>query len=222
MKPVTAKLVAALVQARMESDVADDILAVLKLHEGKSLTVRILPLLPGGPGIGGAERWRITHQGGMMTKIEEREYTRSQGSRGTSLLMSYSVKSVTIDTSFVVAHNPADFAGRLERNKSRRAALNNHGMQYALAMAMNAVRDARGALAQAEADMQRLTIGPEGEDGAFSADRFMFEQLAEGDSAKTKILLEAHGIKEEAGETRGGDDFLPFPTAAAAKKEARS
>lgn len=214
MKPVTAKLVAALVQARMESDVADDILAVLKLHEGKSLTVRILPLLPDG-----AERWRITHTSGM-TKIEEREYTRSQGSRGTSLLMSHSVKNVTIDTSFVVAHNPADFAGRLERNKSRRAALNNHGMQYALAMAMNAVRDARGALAQAEADMQRLTIGPEGEDGAFSADRFMFEQLAEGDSAKTKILLEAHGIKEEAGETRGGDDFLPFPTAAAAKKEA--
>jgi hypothetical protein len=117
MRPITTSLIVALLQARMESDVADDVLAVLKLHEGKLLTVRILPLLPGG-----TERWRISHTS-SMTKLEEREYTRSSGGRGTSLLLAYATKNVTIDTAFIVDRNPADFAGRIERNKNRRAAI---------------------------------------------------------------------------------------------------
>lgn len=190
MKPVTTSLLAALVQARMESDVADDVLAVLNLHEGKPLTVRILPLLPGG-----SERWRISHTS-CMTKLEEHDYTRTQGSRGTSLLMAYETKNVTINTAFVVDKNPADFAGRIKRNKNRRAALDQPMAQAALTMAVNAVMAARVALAEAEANLEKFTVGPEDEDGTFSADRFVFEALAEGDEKKTKMLLDAHGIKE--------------------------
>ena len=184
---ITSALVRALVLARMESDIPDEILAALKPHDGKPLTVRHLALLPGG-----AERWMLHKHAGMIS-IEERDYRRTQGSRGTSLLVAYSEKNVIIDCAFLVEKNPAYFVARVERNAKRQASLANLGSAD-LANRINAVIQAREELSRAEAHMSDLTNEYGTGSGAFSPDRYAFEALAEGDAKKADTLLSCHGL----------------------------
>jgi hypothetical protein len=179
---VTVETVRSILTTRMESEVVDEILAILKTMDGKPLTKRILPKLPGDE-----ERWCITQSAGM-TSLEEKSYRRTSGNTGVSLLMAYATANVVIDAKFVEERNPAWFEGRRERNAERRRALE---MPAVLALAESLLNDvirARAALAAAEARLSALTSYKE----PLSADRYAWEELTK---SCADILLKTHGVK---------------------------
>lgn len=166
----TVEDVIAVVKERMESNAPDAILAVLKEHEGKQLTKRILPKLPGGEA-----EWLI-RQNARMTHLENRSCQRSQGSApgGISFLMAYSEKNVMIDVKFVLEYNKCYFAAREERNAKRMQVLKSPVLSTQMAEVMNEVLAARKALAKAEGRMAELTKYGE----PFSPDDYVFQKLA--------------------------------------------
>jgi len=162
--------------SRMESELPDAILAILRQEDGKPLTKRLLAKLPGGEA-----EWRIRAVAGM-TYLETMAYIRSSGNEGVSLLMAYAEKSVKIDASWVEEHNPAYYAGRRKRNAERRASSESDALCTSMALALDAVQKAHEALRAAEAQLEAFT----GYDKPFSADGRMWQALASGagDDAK--------------------------------------
>jgi hypothetical protein len=166
--PHTVKSVRAFAESQRESDEPDAILEILKAHDGKPLTKRLLAKLPGGE-----ERWFLHHTAGMMTHLEEREYLRSEGSRGMHLLLARETKNVTVSATWIEEQNPAYFAGRRERNASRDKISNIHVSAIAQLMAdrLNEYEEAKAKLDEAKANLDKLTDGP------FAADRYDWEKL---------------------------------------------
>lgn len=169
MKKVTAEQIRALVASRVESDAGDAVLEIFKRNQGKPLTKRLLAKLPGGEDV-----WCITHSAGM-THIETREYRRSQGHRGMSLLAAYDTKNVVMDARFLEDRNPAYFSARRERNE-KRAAITMTGCE-AVADAVNRVIEARERLREVEEGLGALI----GYSHLFDADSYAIADLAKGE-----------------------------------------
>lgn len=164
---MTADSVRTLLQGHLESEEPDAVLAVLKAHDGKPLTKRLLAKLPGGE-----ERW-VIHQVAGMTSLEDRDYRRSQGNRGIHLLMAYQLTSVRIDAAWVEQNNAAYFAGRRARNALRAAAMARPQVCAGMAEALNDYATAKARLDAAKAALDDLT-----EHGAtFSPDQYDWERL---------------------------------------------
>jgi hypothetical protein len=159
---VRAKLV-----ADRESDEPDAILAVLKAHDGKQLTKRLLAKLPGGEA-----RWLIRQVAGM-TKLEDRHYLHSGGGRGISLLVAYQLTSVVIDAAWVEEHNAAYFAARVERNAMRAVCVCNPAICQRMADTLTAYAAAKAALDDARQALDGLTEYGQ----PFSPDQYDWQRL---------------------------------------------
>ncbi len=169
---ITREDIRSLVASRVESDEPDRVLTVLRKHEGKQLTRRILPQLPGG-----SERWRIRTAHGMA-HLETWDYTRSNGNVGFSILVAYAEKNVTIDCNAIVSkYAVCYFGAKDERNAKRLMCANDATALENCAAAVNAVLAAREALRIAE---ERLELYV-GHDEPFSADRYQILDLVKGD-----------------------------------------
>ena len=163
----TADDVRAKLLAERESDEPDAVLAVLKAHDGKQLTKRLLSKLPGGN-----VRWLIRQVAGM-TNLEDRDYLRSQGNRGIHLLVAYQITSVVIDAAWVEEHNAGYFAARRERNRMREAAAASPEACQHFADTLAAFARAKETLDAARADLDRLT----GYGSPFSPDQYDWQRL---------------------------------------------
>jgi len=163
----TTNDVRAKLSAEMESDEPDAVLSVLKAHDGKQLTKRLLAKLPGGEA-----RWLI-HQVAGMTKLTERDYLRSEGRRGTSLLLAYRVSSVTVDSAWVEDANAAYFAARRERNRLRSVCAAEAALCQQMADALTAYAAAKAALDEAKRGLYLLTEYGE----PFSPDQYDWQRL---------------------------------------------
>jgi len=163
----TADAVRAKLLAARESDEPDAVLAVLKAHDGKQLTKRLLAKLPGGEA-----RWLIRQVAGM-TSLEDRDYLHSQGNRGTRLLVAYQLTSVVVDAAWVEEKNAAYFAARRERNRLREAAAASPEACQHFAGTLAAYARAKEALDAAKADLDRLT----GYGSPFSPDQYDWQRL---------------------------------------------
>ena len=148
----TIATVRAFLQTQRESDEPDEVLAILKQHDGKQLTKRLLAKLPGGE-----ERWKLS-QFATVTRLETRDYGRIDGNAGIHLLIAYQTTNVTIDAAWIEEHNPTYFKGRRERNALRDKQLNIGGGSVAQLMAdrLNAYEDAKEKLDAAKADLDSL------------------------------------------------------------------
>ena len=160
----TIATVRAFLQTQRESDEPDEVLAILKQHDGKQLTKRLLAKLPGGE-----ERWKLSQFATKThtTHLESRDYGR--------MLIAYQTTNVTIDAAWIEEHNPAYFKGRRERNALRDKHLNIGGGSVAQLMAdrLNAYEDAKEKLDAAKADLDSLI-----EYGKpFSPDQYDWERL---------------------------------------------
>jgi len=163
----TADDVRAKLLAERESDEPDAVLAVLKAHDGKQLTKRLLAKLPGGEA-----RWLIRQVAGM-TSLEDRDYLHSSGNRGIHLLVAYQLTSVVIDAAWVEEHNAGYFAARRERNRLREAAAASPEACQHFADTLTAFARSKEALDAARADLDRLT----GYGSPFSPDQYGWQQL---------------------------------------------
>ena len=163
----TVEAVLNLLREQRESVEPDAVLEVLRAHDGKPLTKRLLAKLPGGE-----ERWLIRQVAGM-TNLENREYLRSGGYLGISLLMAYQLTGVRIDAAWVEQHNSAYFAARRDRNALRDAAANDPRALRAMVDALNGYAAAKVALDRAKAELDALT----GYGNPFSPDSCDWERL---------------------------------------------
>jgi hypothetical protein len=153
--------------AERESDEPDTVLEILKEHDGKPLTKRLLAKLPGG-----ADRWLI-RQIANMTSLEDRAYLHSQGNRGIHLLVAYQTTSVRIDAAWVEEHNAGYFKGRRERNALRETSGKNLPLCLDMAKALTAFAQAKSLLDEAKRQLEVLT-----EHGAaFSPDQYDWQRL---------------------------------------------
>lgn len=168
MKEITVEKVRNVLESNLESDEPDAILEILRKYEGKQLTKRILPHLPGG-----AERWYIRNCAGM-TSLEDREYLRHNGGRGISLLVAHQTINVTIDTAKIIALNTAYFTARVERNSKRREALKSGGLCGLMSDLLNEVAAAQAKLDKAKAELTKVT----GYGEMMSPDQYEWERLA--------------------------------------------
>lgn len=151
----TVETLTALITARQESDLPDQILAALAPLAGKAITTRLLDKLPGG-----RDTWRLVREYGWTHLINESYWRTRNGhtaADGVRIMLARSEASVPLDLAFVEAENPAYFAGRRERNADRASALQSPDRLAAVAQAMNAVDAAREALTAAEATLAQLT-----------------------------------------------------------------
>lgn len=172
MKTVSPDDVLKTLAAQRESDEPDTILDILKQHDGKRLTVRLLDKLPGGP-----DRWRITHSA-SMTYIQEHKYGRTGGREGYCFFMAYATTSVVIDVKYIEEKNTCYFSARRERNAKRDAILNDKVNKTQIAMSIsvriNAVLHARMMLADALRGLGEYTAHGE----MLSPDQYVWEALA--------------------------------------------
>ena len=164
---ITASDVQATLQAHRESEEPEVVLAVLRAEDGKPLTKRLLPKLPGGE-----ERWLIRQVAGM-TCLEDRDYLHSQGKEGFHFLLAYQLKNVKIDAAWVEEHNAAYFGARRARNERRDAAARDPALCAGMADAMNAYAAAKVALTDAKARLDEFTDL----DAEFAPDRYDWERL---------------------------------------------
>ncbi len=168
MKRFNIDDVRALLMKERESDEPDAILEVLKAHAGKRYTVHLLRKLPGGE-----ERWGYRHVAGM-THLEERDYLRSSGNRGISLLVSYDTSGPhVVDAAWVEEKNPANYKGRRERNAQRDEALKNPALLERMCVALNSYARVQKALDDAKEVLDGLT----GYGMPFSADGYDWERM---------------------------------------------
>jgi hypothetical protein len=165
--PHTAKSVREFLLSQRESDEPDAVLAILKAHNYKPLTKRLLAKLPGGE-----ERWRLS-QFATMTHLETRDYARSGGNTGIHLLMAYATTNVTIDAAWIEKNNPAYFKGRRERNASRDAAASNPDLLSCMANRLNAYAEAKSELDEAKLHLDAATSHGQ----PFSSDSYEWERL---------------------------------------------
>jgi hypothetical protein len=163
----TLETVRALLVSHYESNEPDEVLAVLKAHDGKQLTKRLLAKLPGGE-----ERWLI-RQVASMTSLEDRDYLQSQGNRGIHLLIAYQTKNIMIDAEWIEKYNPAYFEGRRERNQKREAVVGDPVLLQSMADALNGYSTAKAKLEESAKRLDALT----GYGGSFSPDSFDWERL---------------------------------------------
>ena len=165
----TIATVRAFLQTQRESDEPDEVLAILKQHDGKQLTKRLLAKLPGGE-----ERWKLS-QFATVTRLETRDYGRIDGNAGIHLLIAYQTTNVTIDAAWIEEHNPAYFKGRRERNASRDAAAGNPDLLSCMANRLNAYAEAKSELDEAKLHLDAATSYGQ----PFSADQYDWERLCE-------------------------------------------
>jgi hypothetical protein len=163
----TIATVLAFLKAQRESDEPDAILEILKQHDGKPLTKRLLPKLPGGE-----ERWRII-QHATMTHLETRDYGRTGGNTGIHLLMAYQTTSVVIDAAWVEEHNPAYFKGRRERNEKRDRAMSDSALLQSMAHRLNSYATAKARLDEVKVKLDELTSY----EAPFSPDSYEWERM---------------------------------------------
>ena len=161
----TIKTVRDFLLSQRESDEPDEVLAVLKVHDGKQLTKRLLAKLPGGE-----ERWRLS-QFATMTHLETRDYGRSGGNTGIHLLLAYALKNVMIDAAWIEEHNPAYFKGRRERNAQRDRAAAGGSVLALMVDRLNGYASAKVKLDEAKKQLDALT------DTSFAADSYDWERL---------------------------------------------
>ncbi len=166
----TEAQIRALVESQIESDEPDRILEVFRKNEGKALTVRLLPQLPGG-----SERWQIARSAGM-TQLVERTYYRTSGNEGYCFYLSYDTTHVVISAKELTERNSCHFAARIERNNKRRASLADNGAIQALAFHVDQARAARKALEYAEKMIECRT----GHGETFSPDSYEIAKLYQG------------------------------------------
>ena len=171
MKTITPEMVRETLHARMESDMPEAVLEVLKTEDGKQLTKRLLAKLAGGEA-----EWRLRFEAGMA-HLETWTYCRSQGKTGICLLLAYATKSVTIDAAWVEEHNAGYFAARRLRNAERKTTLQSPLSCGLLAEKLNRVARAREELAKAEVELSELT----GYGKAFGPDQYTWEALVKGE-----------------------------------------
>ena len=174
----TSESVRALVASNWEGDLPDRALEVLRAHEGKQLTRRILPKLPGGEA-----QWRVLQEFGS-TYLETCSYSLGEQYRkpGDLAPLHLTIADVqtgaVVDCNTIVARNQAYFAGRYERNAKRLIAQNSAELCQRMADALNAVATANAALAQAESSLDALTDYDE----PFSPEKYDFQKLLKGDT----------------------------------------
>ena len=161
----TIQSVRTFLQTQRESDEPDEVLAILKQHDGKQLTKRLLAKLPGGE-----ERWKLS-QFATVTRLETRDYARSGGNTGIYLLMAYATTNVTIDAAWIEENNPAYFKGRRERNTQRDEVVTQSGWLRLMADALNDHEAAKAKLEEAKKHLDAFT------EKNFSADRYDWERL---------------------------------------------
>ena len=166
-KTFTIDDVRAKLATERESDEPDAVLAVLKAHDGKQLTKRLLAKLPGGEA-----RWLI-RQVASMTCLDDRDYLHSQGSKGIHLLVAYQLTRVVIDASWVEEHNAGYFGARRERNRLREAAAASPEACQHFADTLTAYARAKESLDAAKADLDRLTD----HGSPFSPDQYDWQRL---------------------------------------------
>ncbi len=147
----TKESVAAVIQASVESNVPDLLLQELKPFDGKKITTRLEKVLP-------HLNLYLSRQYGW-THLVTRDYLNSGGNKGFRIILARSEQSVPLDLAWVEAENPSHFAGRRARNEERLKTLSNPMQLQAIAGAMNAVEQARGALKQAEATFEEMSDG---------------------------------------------------------------
>jgi hypothetical protein len=164
---ITADRIRGVLAARIEGSMPDEVLAVLKEYDGKPLTKRLLAKLPGGEAV-----WRIVHSAGM-TNLETLIYIRTSGGAGYSILLAHDVKNVVVNVKFIVERNPAYYDARVKRNWTREDVLANRELLTKMADTMNAVLRARAALAEVEAELEKLVEYG----GPFAPDRYVWEEL---------------------------------------------
>ena len=163
----SAATVAAIIQQRIESDVAEHVLTALKPCHGQLITTRLLDKLPGG-----RVEWRLTRNYGW-TEVKNRAYLSSQGgsSDGVCLMLVRTEASVPLDVTWVERENPAYFAGRRERNAQRAQALADTGLLERFAFVLNEIEDVRQQLAVAREQFAGYVNR-----GPLSPDRYEFER----------------------------------------------
>jgi hypothetical protein len=175
----TIQTVRAFLLSQRESDEPDEVLAILKAHDGKPFTKRILAKLPGGTKpisgmpIEGQDRWTIS-QFATMTHLETRDYRQTGGNTGIHLLMAYATTSVTINAAWVEENNPGYFKGRRERNAQRDNLTNGFTRSTTLELMadrLNAYEDAKMKLDEAKKQLDALT------ETLFAADSYDWECL---------------------------------------------
>jgi hypothetical protein len=168
----TVKLVQDLVASKMESDLPDEVMKTLRQYDGKQLTKRILPKLPGGEA-----EWTI-RQIANMTNLENKAYRLGHGNdpQGVCLLIAYRTKNITIICSDIEKLNPAYFDARKARNAKRLEVIGDHDRCGEMAAILNDFEKARVLLEAAGERLEHYTdfYGP------FHPDRYTFKSIAEG------------------------------------------
>lgn len=175
MKRYTADDVRDILAAQMESDLPDKILAALAQHNGKKITTRILECLPVLPNGG---TWRLIRHYGW-TSLQSSTYGTDAGyaeKTSVDLILCRTESSVALDVDLVRKENPAYFAGRVERNAQRAAAMAGAPIICrTMADCLNAYGAAIDALQDARKWFDALT-----EYGnAFAADRYTLRDLVD-------------------------------------------
>jgi hypothetical protein len=132
--PHTVESVAALIQANIEPQTAEAVLAALKPLEGQFITTRVLDKLPGG-----RVEWRMNRNLGW-TEIKNRAYVANKRD-GVCLILARSEASVPLDTAFIERENAQYFEQRRHRNQLRAQALANPALLTRVAFLMNEIED---------------------------------------------------------------------------------
>jgi len=140
--------------SRMEdTTVPDAVLAYFSARTGKRITERdVQKLATTTPG---ASDMRLRKAYGMA-HLEWGGYSRTGGNQGHSLLIAYAEKNVTMDPTFLLAHNPGHYSARDERNAARQAALANPTLLATLEAAIARQHAAFDALMVIEDEVKAL------------------------------------------------------------------
>jgi len=162
MKKHTAKTIAAIITANLESDLPDRVIEALRPYDGKNITTRILDALPPLPN---GATWRLVRHYGW-TCLQTSTYCTPQGyadKTSLDLILTRTEASVPLDLEYVTGiksgheENPAYFSARRERNAARQQALNDPEMLKKAAAALNKYTAAIDALAAARAELDEIT-----------------------------------------------------------------
>lgn len=148
MKPVTGQQIAQLILSRMEPDEPiNSLMAVLRELNGKRLDKRNLAKIEAAvPGV------RKVMIAGMT------ELKWGGDNDGGTLLLAHDLGAVPINVDYIIAHNPAYFGARLERNAKR--AVVAADVQW-LAELAKAINDFQKAHANLVKYLQRPELDPD-------------------------------------------------------------
>lgn len=165
MKKHTAKTIAAIIAANLESDLPDRVIEALRPYDGKNITTRILDALPPLPN---GATWRLIRNYGW-TCLQTSTYCTPQGyadKTSMDLILTRTEASVPLDLAYVAGENKeknsygencAYFSARRERNAARHQAMSDPEMLKKSATALNKYTAAIDALAAARAELDEIT-----------------------------------------------------------------